>query len=356
MIERKLLLALFVFLVLAILYQLTYLPVIFLHGTKIYNTGFTQADVSTYAGWAQREILNRPFWEWSMRVESYNLSLLYFSWLFGLFSQLPFYDVFATSVLLVGVFLMIHKILKDEGCDSLFSSYAMVTFFPLVLYMQTLTKEIVILFLFCTIFLAFPKKKVFIILGAVALLFLVRFYFAMTIILALLCYFNGHRIGKKIFFLFFFFLTFVLPFGYARIFSNFLIQGQTEMGLSNYYMLSVKYPGMFILWMPLRLFQNIIEPIVNFLHFSLGKAIFDPSLLFDFLSSLSICSLVLVIFLYRRVIKKTSGFTLFLLIFTGFYLLMIASIPIIHFRYIVLLLPVLGMLADMLRKEIVGQI
>jgi hypothetical protein len=362
MIEKRLSISLFIFLGLGYFYHLAYNPVYFLDGIKHFNTQFTQGDVYTYLNFANREIAGQPFFSWFLKLNFNNISLVYFSWFQDLLYSVTSHEMILSVILLTGVFLVVREILRILKKQSYFSSIALVLSFSMLIYMQTYTKELLSLFFLFLVLLGFLRSSNKIIfLGMFALLIL-RIYFAFMFFTSIILYFIYKSKNRKRWLAMLAAFVVFVPYVFTKVFPHFAVPQavQSQLDISGYYLFSIQYPGLFLLWLPFRIFQNIAESFLALYHTPIANIIFRVPVVLDSLTAAAIVLYFSLIWVLRERLKKASSFAIFVLIFVLVYVNTIASVPIVHFRYMVPVLPILGLLTDMLRPvagshELIGQ-
>ncbi len=343
-----------IFVFLLFLYQYAYEPINFLSGIKSYSGLRSSPDFMTYLNFYEREISGRSFFEWFTKLDKTNLSLVYFSFIVGFISKIQTYDFVFTSLIYCLIIYAFEKILRAHNVKSFYLGFTLITFISMIVYMQTITKEIMIWMLFAVSFVGVQRKNALLTMIAIFSLVIVRMYFAIVVILALILYMGYQKFGKRIFYYFLIGFGVVMPIMYKTIFFSFFTLPNViyGVGINNYFISSAPYTGALLVWAPFRVFQNLSEPILGLWRIPISEYILHESFVLDSVTSLAILIMfVIVLFNYKKITKNLKSFPLFLAIFIGIYLLVIGIIPIIHFRYLALMLPVLGLFLDLTWKK-----
>ncbi len=345
----------FVLILLALgqLYNFVYTPISYVNDVKEYNPLYIQGDVLTYINFAKNEIQGRSFFEWFLKLDSHSISLIYFAWMNVLLRKMNNSDINTASLVLALSALVVFSIGNRTGKNMLYTCLSLLSSFSLIIYMQTITKEIMILpFMFLALW-GIQNKRIKTTIAAIFLLSLVRVYFSLTIIAALLAFAVYKKVDRKSFYSLLACGVFFFPLLFTKIFTSFtmLENVNSSFGIYSYYLLSLKSLGLYFFWLPLKVAQNFAEPILKFYYQPFSHLIFEAPILLDFLTSFTMLFLLVIIWNRRKQFRQSSDFTKFLLIFVACYLYMVASIPLVHFRYMVPLLPILGLVADQLNIE-----
>lgn len=352
-IDSKLGVSLSLFLLLGLLYSLFYSPVYYLNGFKSYNTLYSQGDVYTYIDFAKKEIENHSFFEWFLKLNLNNISLVYFSWFQGVLNQIVASELILTSILIVVVYAIVGKISTFSKSDVLFSAFSLLMSFSLLIHMQTYSKEIwTLLFLIIALCGTAKKDKKLIVFGLFFLTIL-RFYFALIFAVSFCLFYLFKKASKKVSISMVLAFLLSFPVVYSKIFPQFLVPSNfnSSFGVSSYYLNSIQYPGLLLMWLPFRVCENLFEPFLKIYNTDFRTLIFQIPSVLDLLTSTAIALLVGFVWRLRKNLKLTSEFAKFLVIFVVVYLVVIASLPIVHFRYLVPLLPALGILVDLLKSS-----
>jgi hypothetical protein len=353
MIDRRLFIALSVFLSIAAFFAFAYKPSYFVNGMKVFDPLYTQGDVAIYINWFRKEIEDRSFFDWYLRLDLTNPSLVYFSWLQGVIYQNKMNELLATAVIFVLIFSICSAVLKSGKKHSTFTSFSLVTSMSMIICMQTVTKEVMVSFFLFLAFFGVFKKNFKIVIVSVFFLSLVRVYFAFILLCAIVLYVCFKHVGKKAATILAAVFLLLLPCLYINVFTIFLSTPNSvpTMSISNFYAASLPYPGMLFVWLPFRIFQNLAEPFLALYRIHPTSYIIYISTVLDVLTSTAMMFSLIFLWRLRLQAFKATGFVVFLIIFSGVYAAVIGSFPLVHFRYLMPLLPVLGLTIDFLRTN-----
>ncbi len=325
-----------------------------LNGEKFYNSNVLQSDVITYLDYYSREIAGRPFFEWFLKLEKANVSLTYFSAIIGYLSDTNIPDMVLTLFFMGMIFCFIRKILSSTRSQALWTSLSLLLLFPFCIYSQTISKELLLLGLTILFLWSVFTERILVQVVALIFIFAVRVYFGLISLGALILFLGYQKYGKRFIQFVFFNAIFILPFLYKKIFANFFaITGiKNATGLTGYFLAVVDIPGSLILWAPVRICQNLMEPLIGVTQQDWREIIYSPSILLETLASMG-TFIFLILFLNSFIKYRTSltNATKMLAAYLGVYLLVIGFLPIIHFRYLSLILPFFGMFIDLVESE-----
>jgi hypothetical protein len=331
-------------------YYLSYEPYRIIDGIKIYSENFVHSDHRTYLQWFEREVQHLEFYTWSLKFSTSLMGLIYFSALIGWMKSLPIYDFLISSFLIIASYVLFLKVLRAHKQHPKYLQFSFLGYFPLILFSQTITKEVIGIFLFSVIFWSFEKKNWPLLFMAVLFFFPIRAYNALIIMVAISAYFFGRIVKSKKFIVFTLicgstFLSII----YERVFYNFyqsqgIILGT---GLTHYFLQIMKIPILSLTMIPLRILQNLAEPIINLKNVQIETVVFQPLVLFEVMCTVLIIILGMILLMRLHKILWDDRTVLFSGLFLAAFLCVLGILPLVHFRYLAILFPVLGFFLDL---------
>lgn len=342
-----------VFVALAGFYKLAYRPIALINGAKHFRTDYVQGDVLSYSEFYSREIASFPIKQWYLLVNKSNLGLVYYSWISGTIASLEIPEIYFAASIMALTFLILSSLAEAVGVKRFaYINTAILGSTSMIMYMQTMTKEIFLFALIPLSLLGVIKRNPFLLLTSLALIAIVRVYFSAICVTTIFAFFIYGRFGLKVILVAALAAVLVLPFVFSNILTSFtsIRDLNSTYGFSVLYLASLKFFGLSAIWLPFKLIQNILEPLLNLVRTPFSQLILQVGVVLDTISSLTLAFFTITLWRNRRFIHSSTDTLKFLIIFVITYLIVASSIPLVHFRYLVPLIPVLGVVAGALKS------